>query len=97
MIGPSRNTDRHHSGMLIDFIGIPKNTEAGTKLRTVPTENLVLAHYGSRRAHVTQPLLHLVDFKCASKFWQGTTSHPPPASSRVFFLCYSEISASDSP
>src|SRR5438094_3910861 len=24
LIGSSRNTDRHHSGMLIDFIGIPK-------------------------------------------------------------------------
>jgi len=23
LIGSSRNTDRHHSGMLIDFIGIP--------------------------------------------------------------------------
>jgi hypothetical protein len=23
LIGPSRNTDRHQSGMLIDFIGIP--------------------------------------------------------------------------
>src|SRR5213594_2460267 len=25
LIGSSRNTDRHHSGMLIDFIGIPKS------------------------------------------------------------------------
>src|SRR5439155_10433529 len=24
LIGSSRNTDRHHSGMLIDFIGIPR-------------------------------------------------------------------------
>jgi hypothetical protein len=24
LIGPSRNTDRHQSGMLIDFIGIPR-------------------------------------------------------------------------
>jgi hypothetical protein len=24
LIGSSRNIDRHHSGMLIDFIGIPK-------------------------------------------------------------------------
>jgi hypothetical protein len=28
LIGSSRNTDRHHSGMLIDFIGIPILTEA---------------------------------------------------------------------
>src|SRR2546430_12813380 len=30
LIGSSRNTDRHHSGMLIDFIGIPtQKTGAG--------------------------------------------------------------------
>jgi hypothetical protein len=31
LIGSSRNTDRHHSGMLIDFIGIPNGrwTRAG--------------------------------------------------------------------
>jgi hypothetical protein len=27
LIGSSRNIDRHHSGMLIDFIGIPKTTD----------------------------------------------------------------------
>jgi hypothetical protein len=28
LIGSSRNIDRHHSGMLIDFIGIPTNWNA---------------------------------------------------------------------
>src|SRR6058998_480802 len=27
LIGSSRNTDRHHSGMLIDFIGIPTHAQ----------------------------------------------------------------------
>jgi len=27
LIGSSRNTDRHQSGMLIDFIGIPRNAK----------------------------------------------------------------------
>src|SRR5213080_1699183 len=29
LIGSSRNTDRHHSGMLIDFIGIPTGKSFG--------------------------------------------------------------------
>src|SRR5437667_7521080 len=29
LIGSSRNTDRHHSGMLIDFIGIPSKVGIG--------------------------------------------------------------------
>jgi hypothetical protein len=29
LIGSSRNTDRHHSGMLIDFIGIPTLVKCG--------------------------------------------------------------------
>jgi hypothetical protein len=36
LIGSSRNIDRHHSGMLIDFIGIPNRDslcESGTKGR----------------------------------------------------------------
>jgi hypothetical protein len=38
LIGPSRNTDRHQSGMLIDFIGIPTRHSnvriAATRART---------------------------------------------------------------
>jgi hypothetical protein len=31
LIGSSRNIDRHHSGMLIDFIGIPNPPENATR------------------------------------------------------------------
>ncbi len=39
-----------------------------------------LAHYGSRRAHVThyKASLHLVDFKCASSFGEGQVKTPEP-------------------
>jgi hypothetical protein len=31
LIGSSRNIDRHHSGMLIDFIGIPTKKQVGVQ------------------------------------------------------------------
>src|SRR5260370_21298608 len=53
LIGPSRNTDRHQSGMLIDFIGIPTLTctQLGGTM-TLP-ENRVT----DRRIQKTQNLL----------------------------------------
>ena len=61
----------------------------------MPTENLVLAHYGSRRVHVTcvtQPLLHLVDFKCASKFWRGTGIRMAKNKPREFYVVITNVS-----
>ncbi|PYU46973.1 MAG: hypothetical protein DMG54_01925 [Acidobacteria bacterium] len=42
LIGSSRNIDRHHSGMLIDFIGIPSNRSFGGEFacNTRPTARL---------------------------------------------------------
>src|SRR5205814_10321526 len=37
LIGSSRNTDRHHSGMLIDFIGIPTPSQLGNCAKVLET------------------------------------------------------------
>ena len=36
LIGSSRNIDRHHSGMLIAFLGIPKEEGKERKIREKP-------------------------------------------------------------